>query len=282
MDPSQDTVKMVGFANSQEHIFVAKWSQCSVGTSTNNVDACTNYIWNNDTIFNSGTYTKNLTNNNGCDSISVINLNILSPVLASQNIQLCAGDSIQVGNNFYAQTGVYQNVLTAINGCDSTVTTTLFIDTLQAQISNAGQTLSAVNFPSNATFQWLNCDNNFSPLIGETTQFFTPVTNGNYAVIVDNSNCTDTSACNPFFTVGLHAVISNHFRIYPIPADETLFIESGLSNAPIRIFDAQGKVIFETIKSAKRLEIDVSLFQSGLYFIQSENIAQPFTILNNK
>jgi hypothetical protein len=62
-------------------IYIAKWSQCSAGTFTNNVDACSNYIWNNDTIFNTGTYTKSLTNAAGCDSIVLLNLNNSSKCL---------------------------------------------------------------------------------------------------------------------------------------------------------------------------------------------------------
>lgn len=273
MDPSQDTVKMVGFANSQEHIFVAKWSQCSVGISTNIVDACTNYIWNNDTIFNTGTYTKSLTNAAGCDSIAVLNLNILSPVVATQNIQLCFGDSLVINNQTYTQSGIYQNVLTASNGCDSTVTTTLFIDTLQAQISNNGQSLSAINYPSNSTFQWLDCNNDFSPLIGETNQSFTPINNGSYAVIIDNSNCQDTSACYDFVTLDVPN-ISNDSPIifYPNPVKDILSfsLQNNTSKTcNISLYNLNGEIIFTT--NSNKRQINMSQFASGIYVISYRN-----------
>jgi hypothetical protein len=85
-----------------------------------------------------------------------------------------------------------------------------------------------------------------------------------------------------FSSVGLHSINSNQFRVYPIPADETLILESEFPNLPIRILDAQGRLIFETTSSSKRTEFDVRLFQSGLYFIQLDKTSQPFTILHNR
>jgi hypothetical protein len=85
-----------------------------------------------------------------------------------------------------------------------------------------------------------------------------------------------------FSSVGLKLITKNQTKVYPIPANETLFIESEFSNSPIRIFDAQGRLVFETITSSKPMEIDVRLLQSGLYFMQSDNTSQPFTILHNR
>ena len=49
---------------------------------------------------------------------------IIYPVyFATQNIDLCNGGSITVGNNTYTQTGNYTDILTTQNGCDSTIYT---------------------------------------------------------------------------------------------------------------------------------------------------------------
>jgi len=141
---------------------------------------------------------------------------------------------------------------------------------------------TALNIPQNVQLQWLNCDNDFSIITGETNPSFTAFSNGNYALETSSGDCRDTSNCVAFSSLGLPSITSNQFKIYPIPADETLIIESEFSNLPFRIFDAQGRLVFETTSSSKRMEIDVRLLQSGLYFMQSNNTSKPFTILHNR
>jgi hypothetical protein len=254
-------------------IYIAKWSQCSAGTFTNNVDACSNYIWNNDTIFNTGTYTKSLTNAAGCDSIALLNLNILSPVVASQSIQLCFGDSLTINNNTYIQSGTYQDVFVASNGCDSTLTTTLFIDTLQAQIQDIGMALQAANAPIGATFQWLDCNNNFTPLLGETNQNFIPIANGSYAVLVGNSNCQDTSACYDFVTVDLPDINENFpVLFYPNPVKDvlTFSLQNNQSKTGIvSLYNLNGEIIFNS--NSNKGQINMSQLASGIYVLLYHN-----------
>ena len=45
------------------------------------------------------------------------------------------------------------------------------------------------------THQWLDCDNNYAAIPGETSQNFTPSTNGNYALELTQDGCSDTSEC---------------------------------------------------------------------------------------
>ena len=86
--------------------------------------------------YNSGNYTTILTAANGCDSIVSTNL-IENPLVAlTQNVTICYGDSLLVGNTYYYHSGNYTNVLTAHNGCDSTVTTNLIESPLVTYIQN--------------------------------------------------------------------------------------------------------------------------------------------------
>jgi uncharacterized delta-60 repeat protein len=74
-----------------------------------------------------GVYTNVLTGSNGCDSTVTTNLTIKQPTTFSQTFNECQGFSVTVGSSTYNTTGVYTNVLTGSNGCDSTVTTNLTI-----------------------------------------------------------------------------------------------------------------------------------------------------------
>lgn len=50
-----------------------------------------------------------------------------TPVFAEQEIEICAGGSYEIGGSSYSEPGEYTNVLTTVDGCDSTVITFLFV-----------------------------------------------------------------------------------------------------------------------------------------------------------
>jgi gliding motility-associated-like protein len=77
----------------------------------------------------SGTYTSTLTSvETGCDSIVTLNLTV-NEVFETDLVEaICDGETYQVGNDFYDASGVYQNILLASNGCDSTVNLLLTVN----------------------------------------------------------------------------------------------------------------------------------------------------------
>jgi subtilisin-like proprotein convertase family protein len=76
----------------------------------------------------SGVYTDVFIAANGCDSVLTTTLSVSPVIQNSQNITICAGDSIVVGTNVYTISGVYNDLFVAYNGCDSTVTTNLTVN----------------------------------------------------------------------------------------------------------------------------------------------------------
>lgn len=254
-------------------IFVIKWNQCSEGTTIVDTTVCISFSLNGNNYAQSGTYNFNETTANRCDSNVVVNLTVLPSTTSSQNISLCFGETLTINNQTYTQSGMYPIVFTATNGCDSTIITTLFVDTLQAQISYNGQSLSAINYPSNSTFQWLDCNNDFSPLIGETNQSFTPVNNGRYAVIIDNSNCQDTSACYDFVTLDVPNINNDSPIIfYPNPVKDILtFSLQNDTSKPcnISLYNLNGEIIFTT--NSNKGQINMSQFASGIYVLSYRN-----------
>jgi len=64
-------------------------------------------------------------------------------------------------------------------------------------INQFGNQLTAEQ--SGAIFQWLDCDDNYAVINGETNQSYTPTTTGNYAVQITQQDCfgvmIDTSTC---------------------------------------------------------------------------------------
>jgi hypothetical protein len=97
-----------------------------------------------------------------------------------------------------------------------------------------------------ASYQWINCDNGNSPMVGETQQSFTATTEGNYAVIVSENGCIDTSVCFYISITGLPVNTFKHnITLYPNPTDGSFSIDLGrvYPNAEIAITELNGRII---------------------------------------
>jgi gliding motility-associated-like protein len=86
------------------------------------------YEIGNSTYDIAGSYVDTLTTAGGCDSLIVNTvLSILPAIVTNQSLFLCAGEIVVVGNTTYNFSGNFTNVLSAANGCDSTVNTALVV-----------------------------------------------------------------------------------------------------------------------------------------------------------
>ncbi len=72
----------------------------------------------------------------------------VSPVISTvQTFDRCPGDSVLVGNHVYNQNGVFQDTLSAANGCDSLVSTTLnILSTTKSELNLTACTGGFANF----------------------------------------------------------------------------------------------------------------------------------------
>jgi len=128
-------------------------------------------------------------------------------------------------------------------GCDSVVTLDLTINGV-ADVSTtlAGVTIAANN--PNATYQWLDCNDNFAPLNGETSQIFTATSNGAYAVALTESGCVDTSDCVMITAVGLPESnpTDGAITLFPNPAPGSFTLQSPRTTLrSVAIFDLAGR-----------------------------------------
>ena len=53
------------------------------------------------------------------------------------------------------------------------------------------------------SYQWLNCDNSFSPITGQTSSYYSGASSVNVALEVTYLGCVDTSECYHVCTVGI-------------------------------------------------------------------------------
>lgn len=69
----------------------------------------------------SGEYTDTLTSKYNCDSITLTKLTVLDTTYSIREYIFCEGDSVRVGNKYYTTSGYFKDILSNINGCDSTI-----------------------------------------------------------------------------------------------------------------------------------------------------------------
>ena len=205
-------------------------------------------------------------------------LTINSSSQSEQFIEICDGASFTVGNQTYFENGIYQDILTAQNGCDSIVTTNLTVNDLSTEIVSNGLQLSASNQPSNAQYQWVNCNQNYIEIIGATNPTYSAIANGSYAVVVEQNGCSDTSACFEVTTVGIEKTGNSFFQIFPNPASNEVFIQADVLLGKVEILDLAGRIILSATSIANQLTINTTEISSGFYWIKCQNKSIPFII----
>ena len=148
-----------------------------------------------------GTYQDNFQTIFGCDSIVTTNLTVLPTSLTQDTATICAGDSIMLSGAFQTIGGLFTDVYSASNGCDSTIETFLIVNPIPvvnavtvSQISTCGATDGSINISATAgagnLMYSIDAGNTFS-----TSGIFNNLSSAGYTVVVEDGGCsvTDTS-----------------------------------------------------------------------------------------
>ena len=250
-------------SNNSTYSFISE-NVCNTYTSPSGL-----YTWTA-----SGSYQDTIPNMAGCDSIITVMLTI-DENGSQQNITICKGESFTVGSNNYNTTGSFTDVFTNAAGCDSTVITNLTVQQVDISVTQTGFELEANN--TVASYQWINCDSNNAIIPGAINRTYLVTTSGNYAVIISENGCTDTSYCVLVDGLGINDFAENRdINVYPNPIGLNTSVVtidvSNTSNYDIIIRDLTGKTIYlEEGLNNETNQIDVSRFAAGTFFIEIRN-----------
>ena len=162
---------------------------------------------------------------------------------------------------------MYNDTIPNACGADSILTIDLTIGDVDVGTSVSGITISAD--AAGATYQWIDCSDD-SPVAGESSQDFTPTSNGSYAVEITSNTCTDTSACVNVVGVGIEMIDNkNNIAIYPNPTTGNLTIDlmEAHEDVTIEINNVMGQVVQQlTYATTQRINLDLKT--NGMYFIK--------------
>lgn len=220
--------------------------------------------------YTAGTYYENLKTQKGCDSIIATNLKVNPRYTIPSLITICDGDSALIFGTYRKTAGIFYDSLKTSNGCDSVLATRLIINSLSPVVVQNANVLVAQE--GNASYQWLDCNKNNSPISGETSQLFIAATNGDYAVEITKNSCTVISNC--ISVIGLSTknnTLKHSLKVYPNPAKGRVNIDlnKNYSSVKITLYTLKGKVIStEILTDISGTTIETNSIEAGIYLLE--------------
>ncbi len=152
--------------------------------------------------------------------------------------------------------------------CQAKDTIRITVNTVDTSVTVSAGTLTAN--ANAAAYQWINCGAG-TAITGAVNQSYTASASGNYAVIVTQNGCSDTSSCYSLITTGISRLnTENAFTIAPNPFsfEASITFNSEQKNTTVKLMDVLGKEIRTIIFSGKQLQLEKGEIKSGIYFVQ--------------
>jgi hypothetical protein len=187
----------------------------------------------------------------------------------SSTIKATSCRSYTLNDKLYSASGSYRQDISNFKGCDSTITLNLTINNANTAVTKSPNTLTAN--ATGASYQWVKCPA-YSIINGANNQFYKVTNDGDYAVIITQNSCIDTSLCYNVQLVGIEENYSSQIiRIYPNPASSILNIDFGSLTANkinIQVFNTVGQIVLEETPKIQHSQFNIQHLPDGMYFVK--------------
>ncbi len=206
---------------------------------------------------------------NGSSDAFLLKLSSCEPVLNILTETACGSYTSPEGE-VYTESGLYQDTLTNILGCDSVVLLDLTILSVITTVTQTDNVLTSDQ--AAATYQWVDCWNDYEPIGGATDQSYEVTDDGGYAVIISIGDCSDTSDCFDFLHFSIEEPEQSTYTIYPNPTKKSIniLLEEPAINLFVRIYSISGKLVYEKSMS-NQMQVTIPLeVEEGLYLLELE------------
>jgi uncharacterized repeat protein (TIGR03803 family) len=208
-------------------------------------------------------------------------MEVIYEIHSKLNAETCDSYISPSGSYTWTISGIYNDTIPSVAGYNSIITVNLTIHNADASVTQNQSVLMA--HASEAIYQWIDCNSDKRAIAGETHQTFEAKTDGNYAVIVTENGCTDTSSCFSVIPTGqIINTFKHNLTLYPNPNDGSFSIDLGsiYPDAEISISRLDGRIIRkEYIINARSKYFQLSE-PPGLYLVTiiSENERAVFKV----
>jgi hypothetical protein len=229
-------------------------------------------------------YTYTVTDANNCSATTTITVNQPNAIATTQSPSICVGSYFTVGTHTYTTAGTYTDVLSAHNGCDSTVTTNLTVNSLPSLtfvINNGiilcdwGSASNTPNYtltatPGGGAFSGTAVSGNvFSPYQAGIGTFTLTYNYTNTATTCSNST-TATTTVSICEGIAQNNAATNNLQVYPNPfSNELTIVSTAKTNA--MLFDMLGNKINEFVLQNTTQTISLGNLAPGMYYLQVDN-----------
>ena len=188
----------------------------------------------------------------------------------NRNVNSC-GPYTAINGLTYNSSGFYTDTIQGTQGCDTILDLNLQVTSLDSSAQKiAGNKIEANEMDTAATFQWLNCSNNYSVISGARNRQFIYTQNGSYAVEVSLNGCVDTSACIVVNDFGVSLTeVEAQINVYPNPSRGQISVSypPGIYDR-LEIIDSRASFMRSyQLTGSDRLLLDIKDFGFGLYFL---------------
>jgi hypothetical protein len=203
------------------------------------------------------------------DVIDGCNVPSLTPPTATDN----CGGAVTVSNDATlpitaAGTTVVTWTYEDEQGNTSTQTQNVVLSGIDNSVTLNVITASAV-FTVADGYQWLDCDNGYGPITGETNVDFNATANGNFAVEITDGSCVDTSDCVAITQVGIQEMSNLNLEVFPNPStgDFNVQLNGVGGQKSVRVFSLDGRLIYSSIEMNDNFMISIDA-ADGTYILE--------------
>lgn len=187
------------------------------------------------------------------------------------SVSACESYTSPSGNYIWISSDTYLDTIPNTAGCDSVITIILTIVNIDISVT-LSTTMIANHSGTSASYQWVDC--NSGNIAGETSQSFSPPPTlmGDYAVIITEYGCQDTSICNHWMSVDNLEPNSN-WSFYPNPTTGkiTLDFNAMVISPSVEIFNSLGQSLSKQYYTAiSTIELNLE-YAAGVYWIRVQN-----------
>ena len=179
------------------------------------------------------------------------------------------------GNTYFENNSTATYMYQDQDGCDSLlVTLDLTITSINKAVYTQENSQLMTALQDSATYQWLDCENDYQIILGETSQSLVPpIFSHNFAVEITLNGCVDTSFCTQsFLNIETLGDLETEISIFPNPSNGlfTISIHSELIeeiNYSVTNLEGRTLITKERLNTNTFELIDLSSHAVGVYFL---------------